>query len=251
MQYKEIGKVLENRALIPDLIYLMVIESPQIARDAKAGQFLEIRTGNAPLLRKPISLFSVEDSRVSILYQVKGEGTRNLMAMKAGDPLDAIGPLGRGFTLKKGGRHLLVGGGIGIAPLYQLGKSLKDLGGEVEFLLGFSCAAGSYGIDLFQEIGPVQIATIDGSLGKKGTVAVLLENEDLSSTDTIYSCGPEPMLRYVQGFGELVDTELSLEAYMGCGLGACLSCVCKTQEGDYARVCKDGPVFNAKEVDLG
>lgn len=251
MQYKEIGKVLENRALIPDLIYLMVIESPQITRDAKAGQFLEIRTGNAPLLRKPISLFSVEDSRVSILYQVKGEGTRNLMAMKAGDPLDAIGPLGRGFTLKKGGRHLLVGGGIGIAPLYQLGKSLKDLGGEVEFLLGFSCAAGSYGIDLFQEIGPVQIATIDGSLGKKGTVAVLLENEDLSSTDTIYSCGPEPMLRYVQGFGELVDTELSLEAYMGCGLGACLSCVCKTQEGDYARVCKDGPVFNAKEVDLG
>lgn len=251
MQYKEIGKVLENRALIPDLIYLMVIESPQIARDAKAGQFLEIRTGNAPLLRKPISLFSVEDSRVSILYQVKGEGTRNLMAMKAGDPLDAIGPLGRGFTLKKGGRHLLVGGGIGIAPLYQLGKSLKDLGGEVEFLLGFSCAAGSYGIDLFQEIGPVQIATIDGSLGKKGTVAVLLENEDLSSTDTIYSCGPQPMLRYVQGFGELVDTELSLEAYMGCGLGACLSCVCKTQEGDYARVCKDGPVFNAKEVDLG
>lgn len=251
MQYKEIGKVLENRALILDLIYLMVIESPQIARDAKAGQFLEIRTGNAPLLRKPISLFSVEDSRVSILYQVKGEGTRNLMAMKAGDPLDAIGPLGRGFTLKKGGRHLLVGGGIGIAPLYQLGKSLKDLGGEVEFLLGFSCAAGSYGIDLFQEIGPVQIATIDGSLGKKGTVAVLLENEDLSSTDTIYSCGPEPMLRYVQGFGELVDTELSLEAYMGCGLGACLSCVCKTQEGDYARVCKDGPVFNAKEVDLG
>lgn len=251
MQYKEIGKVLENQALIPDLIYLMVIESPLIAREAKAGQFLEIKTGTSPLLRKPISLFSVEDNRVSILYQVKGEGTRNLMALKAGDRLDAIGPLGRGFTLKEGGRHLLVGGGIGIAPLYQLGRSLKALGGEVEFLLGFSCAAGSYGIELFQEIGPVRIATMDGSLGKKGTVAVLLEAEDLTKISTIYSCGPEPMLRYVKGFGELVDTELSLESYMGCGLGACLSCVCKKQDGEYARVCKDGPVFNAKEVELG
>ena len=253
MNIKEIGKVLSNEALIEGFIYLMRIRSPKIAAEAAAGQFVEIRTGKSPLLRKPISLFEVEktEGTISILYQVKGEGTRNLAAFVPGDDVDMIGPLGRGFTVKKSGKKcLLVGGGIGIAPLYQLGRDLKALGSEVEFILGFGTKDQSYALELFGALAPVHVSTMDGSLGVKGTVGAILDGWNLDEVETIYSCGPEPMLKYVQTFGDRLDVELSLEAYMGCGLGACLSCVCEKKDGDYARVCKDGPVFKAGEVVL-
>ena len=253
MNIKEIGKVISNEALIEGFIYLMKIRSVRIAEEAAAGQFVEIRTGRSPLLRKPISLFEVEkaEGTISILYQVKGEGTRNLAAFEAGDDIDLIGPLGRGFTVKKADRKcLLVGGGIGIAPLYQLGRELKGMGTEFEFILGFGTKDQSYALDLFEALAPVQVTTMDGSLGVKGTVGAVLDAWALDQVETVYSCGPEPMLKYVQAYGDRTDVELSLEAYMGCGLGACLSCVCEKKDGDYARVCKDGPVFKAGEVVL-
>ncbi len=251
MIYKCDGVVQSNEPLIKDFIYLMKITATDIAESAKPGQFLEIKTGDIPLLRKPISIFAVDkvDGTISILYQVKGQGTKNLSLFNIGQPIDLMGPLGSGFTLEKFNKKcLLIGGGIGVAPLYDLGLKLKEAGNEVEFILGFASKETSYAIEYFKKLGLVKIATIDGSLGEKGTIGAILEGYDFDEISIAYACGPEPMLKYLKNFEDKVDLELSLEAYMGCGLGACLSCVCKMKDGDYKRVCKEGPVFKAKEV---
>jgi dihydroorotate dehydrogenase electron transfer subunit len=251
MIYKCDGTVLNNEPLIKDFIYLMKIKEHKIAECAKPGQFLEIKTGSLPLLRKPISIFEVDKvaGTISILYQVKGQGTKNLSLFKNGQAIDLMGPLGNGFTVDKFEKKcLLIGGGIGVAPLYELGLRLKEIGNDVEIILGFSSKDTSYAIEYFKELGPVKIATIDGSLGCKGTVGSVLNEYDLNDVSKAYACGPEPMLKYLKSIEDKVDLEISLEAYMGCGLGACLSCVCKMNDGDYKRVCKEGPVFKAKEV---
>lgn len=254
MAGKEWGIILKNEALIKGFIYRMDIHSPKMVNTASAGQFLEIKTGHSPLLRKPISLFGIDQEKgnLSLLYQVKGEGTKNLMNLQPGDSIDLLGPLGKGFSITKPQekKNLLVGGGIGIAPLYQLGRELLEQGCTFEFILGFASKELSYALNLFEALAPVKVATMDGSLGTKGTVEAILETENLSQVDTLYSCGPEPMLKYIQSLGNQVKTQLSLEAYMGCGLGACLSCVCTKKDGDYARVCKEGPVFKGDEVVL-
>lgn len=251
MIYKCDGIVLDNKPLIKDFIYLMKIKEAKIAESAKPGQFLEIKTGALPLLRKPISIFTVDKIKgtISILYQIKGQGTKNLSLFKNGQSIDLMGPLGNGFTVEKFNKKcILIGGGIGVAPLYDLGLRLKEAGNEVEVILGFSSKETSYAIDYFEELGSVKIATIDGSIGVKGTVGTILDDYYLGDVSRAYACGPEPMLRYLKTLEDEVDLELSLEAYMGCGLGACLSCVCKMNDGDYKRVCKEGPVFKAKEV---
>ncbi|MCI0502419.1 MAG: dihydroorotate dehydrogenase electron transfer subunit [Fusobacteria bacterium] len=251
MIYKEIGKVLENKALIKDSIYLITIDLQNIAKEALPGQFVEIKTGDLPLLRKPISIFDVDKNNglVSLLYQVRGKGTKNLSGFKSGEYIDIIGPLGNGFTIdKKEQEILLVGGGIGIAPLYYLGKELKSKGNSLKFILGYSCKDESYAVDFFRQVAEVEISTMDGSLGCKGHVGRIVEKLDISKVTAIYACGPEPMLKYLKKFEQEVDLELSLEAYMGCGLGACISCVCEKTDGSYARVCKDGPVFKGKEI---
>lgn len=253
MIYKKNGLVVSNEPLIKDFIYLMKIKEVEMAGSARPGQFLEIKTGNSPLLRKPISIFEVNKSEgtLSILYQVKGEGTRNLSKYQKGQEIDLMGPLGHGFTVDHQNKKcLLVGGGIGIAPLYDLGQKLKEAGNEVEIVLGFGSQDLAYAIEYFEKLGKVSIATMDGSLGKKGTVASILDKYDFGQVSKVYACGPEPMLKYLKSLEDAVDMELSLEAYMGCGLGACLSCVCKTTDGEYKRVCKEGPVFNSKEVAL-
>lgn len=245
------GIVISNEPLINDFIYLMKIKEDSIAESAKPGQFLEIKTGEMPLLRKPISIFEVNktEGTISILYQVKGQGTKNLAHYNKKQTIDIIGPLGSGFSIDKFEKKcLLIGGGIGVAPLYDLGLKLKDAGNELEIILGYSSKDTSYAIDYFSKLGTVGITTIDGSLGEKGTVGAVLDGYDFSNVSKAYACGPEPMLKYLKSHEDKVDLELSLEAYMGCGLGACLSCVCKMKDGDYKRVCKEGPVFKAKEV---
>ncbi len=251
MIYKSDGLVLTNEPLIKDFIYLMEIKETKIAECAKPGQFLEIKTGTLPLLRKPISIFAVDkvSGTISILYQLKGQGTKNLSQFKIGQSIDLMGPLGNGFTFEKFNKKcLLIGGGIGIAPLYELGLRLVEAGNEVEILLGFSSVETSYAIEYFKKLGSVTVTTIDGSLGIKGNVGAFLEDYQFDTVSKAYACGPEPMLKYLKSLEDKVDLELSLEAYMGCGLGACLSCVCKMSDGDYKRVCKEGPVFKAKEV---
>ncbi|MDD2371719.1 MAG: dihydroorotate dehydrogenase electron transfer subunit [Firmicutes bacterium] len=251
MIFKNNGIIISNEPIIEDFVYLMKINEKNIADIAKPGQFLEIKTGSVPLLRKPISIFEVDKvaETISILYQVKGPGTKNLSELKANQQLDIIGPLGTGFTVKKfDNKCLLIGGGIGIAPLYDLGLKLKESGNEIEIVLGFSSKDTSYALDYFSKLGTLTVATMDGSLGIKGTVEAILSNYELNTFDKAYACGPEPMLKYLKTLEDKVNLELSLEAYMGCGLGACLSCVCKMTDGTYKRVCKEGPVFKSKEV---
>lgn len=253
MIYKEIGMVLENKELLKNTIYLISIKLPKIAKEAQPGQFVEIKTGESPLLRKPISLFDVDKKQglVSLLYQVRGKGTKNISRLKKNQEIDIIGPLGNGFTVNLENKNtLLVGGGIGIAPLYYLGKELAKGGNKVKYILGYNCKEDSYAIDIFAKQNEVEISTMDGSLGCKGHVGSILENINLEKYDMIYSCGPELMLRYLKKFENIIPLELSMEAYMGCGLGACLSCVCKKTDGSYSRACKDGPVFKGKEVNI-
>lgn len=253
MALKEIGSIIKNEAIIENMIYKMEVVSKEITKAILPGQFLQIKCGETPLLRKPISIFDCDKEKgtYTILYQVRGEGTRKLSLKKAGETLDVIGPLGTSFPVDNISDDIyLVGGGIGIAPLYLLGKALKEQGKSFSYVLGFNSQSESYGIDLFETLGPVKVSTMDGSLGIKGHVGNVLETIDIETVGCLYACGPEPMAKFVQQYGEGTQVYLSLEAYMGCGVGACLSCVCKTTDDDYLRVCTEGPVVSGKAVDL-
>ena len=253
MALKEVGTILSNEPIIDNMIYKMEVQSDKIAEAILPGQFLQIKCGESPLLRKPISIFDCnkEKGTYSILYQVRGLGTQKLSMKKPAETLDIIGPLGTSFPLpKRKGEIFLVGGGIGIAPLFLLGKTLRDHGLPYTFILGFSTQAESYAIDIFESLAPVKVATMDGSLGTKGHVGAILEAYSKDQIGVIYACGPEPMAKYLQQYSQDSEVYLSLEAYMGCGVGACLSCVCKTKNQDYLRVCTEGPVVKGEEVDL-
>lgn len=219
------------------------------------GQFVELRIDNSPatFLRRPISINNVDLKRneLWLLVASVGEGTRHLFNLSKGDKLNCLLPLGNGFspasspTVKK---VLLVGGGVGVAPLLWQGIKLKERGVEPVFLLGARSAKDLLELDLFKEVGRVYITTEDDSAGEKGFVTnhSILQNEHF---DLIQTCGPKPMMKAVAMFAKQagIDCEASLENMMACGLGACLCCVEKTTEGNL-RVCEDGPVFNIKNL---
>ena len=236
-------------------VYSFTVLAPNIARAAEPGQFVHIAVrGHA--LRRPISICSADTKNglFRIIFAIKGEGTRELSACSEGSCLDVSGPLGKGFTLLgKDKKVLLAGGGLGVPPMVFLSSYY---GASAKAVCGFRNAAAVIAEDDFRRNEtPVTVATDDGSYGVKGTVAVPLK-EILSSGekfDMIYTCGPEPMMKAVAGLAEefSVPCEVSLERHMGCGIGACLTCACKIKrngETEYLRACKDGPVFNAKEV---
>ena len=217
------------------------------------GQFVEVRVDNSPstFLRRPISINFVDrdDNELWLLVAAIGEGTRHITTLKPGDTLNCVLPLGNGFTMPKSSsdRVLLVGGGVGVAPLLYMGAEMKRNGIEPTFLLGARSAADLLEIDLFRRYGRVCITTEDASEGEKGFVtnhSVLGEKFDMIAT-----CGPKPMMvavaRYAYKAG--VECEASLENMMACGLGACLCCVEKTTEGNLC-VCKEGPVLNLKRL---
>ena len=217
------------------------------------GQFVEVRVGNSPstLRRRPISISFVDRdaNELWLLVAAIGEGTRHITTLKPGDTLNCVLPLGNGFTMPKSSsdRVLLVGGGVGVAPLLYMGAEMKRNGIEPTFLLGARSAADLLEIDLFRRYGRVCITTEDASEGEKGFVtnhSVLGEKFDMIAT-----CGPKPMMvavaRYAYKAG--VECEASLENMMACGLGACLCCVEKTTEGNLC-VCKEGPVLNIKKL---
>ena len=217
------------------------------------GQFVEVRVDNSPstFLRRPISINFVDrdDNELWLLVAAIGEGTRHITTLKPGDTLNCVLPLGNGFTMPKSSsdRVLLVGGGVGVAPLLYMGAEMKRNGIEPTFLLGARSAADLLEIDLFRRYGRVCITTEDASEGEKGFVtnhSVLGEKFDMIAT-----CGPKPMMvavaRYAYKAG--VECEASLENMMACGLGACLCCVEKTTEGNLC-VCKEGPVLNIKKL---
>lgn len=230
-------------------LFDFTISNKEMAEKCLAGQFLHIKCGNKVLLRRPISICDVNGEEIRFIFEVRGEGTKELSLAKVGESLDVLGPLGKGFTLlDKSKKVIFIGGGIGIFPLLM---AAKHYGENATVLLGFRDKKTIVLKDEFQKLGcNVLIATDDGSEGYKGFITDLLEKENI---DGIFACGPKPMLIKTANFSKANDIfcELSMEERMGCGIGACLVCACKTKKGEgttFSHVCKDGPVFNAKEV---
>lgn len=225
----------------------ILLQNAKLAKEAKPGQFVHINIGSeAHLLRRPISICDAYGDITRIIFEVKGEGTKILAGKNEGDMIDVLGPLGQGFTVKKGARAVIIGGGLGSFPLLYLAKSLDN----PKTFLGFRNKDIVCLEDEFKKVGEIEIATDDGSYGYHG-FAIDLARKHLEDCDIIYACGPAPMLRAVKALSEEtgIKAELSMEQRMGCGIGACLVCVCKTKSG-YEKVCQRGPVFDASEVEL-
>lgn len=218
------------------------------------GQFVEVRVDNSPstFLRRPISINNVDYDRneLWLLVAAVGDGTRQLQKLQKGDHLNCMLPLGNSFTIPTDSTQkvLLVGGGVGVAPLLYFGKRIKAMGGEPTFLLGARSAKDVLERELFEQVGRVLITTEDGSEGEKGFVTnhSVLAQEHF---DRISTCGPKPMMMAVAryAFKNDIECEVSLENKMACGVGACLCCVEKTVEGNKC-VCKEGPVMNIKKL---
>ena len=215
--------------------------------ECRPGQFAQLRV-DAPnvFLRRPISIHDVADGKIWFLVQLVGDGTRWLGQLHEGDTLNAVLPLGNGFSMDSSQKSpLLVGGGVGVAPLLYLGRKLREQGVRPTFLLGARTASMLLRLDAFQALGEVFVTTEDGSLGEKGFVtqhSIL----DSRTFDIVQTCGPTPMMKAVAKWAAQhnVPCEVSLENRMACGIGACLCCVQKTTEG-HKCVCTDGPVFEA------
>lgn len=250
---KMTAKVVSQEQLTDD-IFSMWIQAEEIAAAAKPGQFVSVYTKDASkLLPRPISLCEIDraEGRLRIVYRVVGAGTGEFSAYQAGDDIEVMGPLGNGFTLKDK-KAFLIGGGIGIPPMLELAKNLDC---EKQMVLGYRDVL--FLDKEFEAYGSVYVATEDGSAGTKGNVIDAIRENGLTA-DVIYACGPTPMLRALKAYAQEKGIEcwLSLEEKMACGIGACLACVCQSREVDghshvhNKRICKDGPVFSAQEVEL-
>lgn len=254
---KEKMRVLSSAKLAEDIFELWL--ATDLAKEKGAGRFVALYPKNrATLLPRPISICERNPERgaLRIVYRVVGEGTREFSAYRAGDTVQVLGILGNGYPLEeaRGKRALLLGGGIGIPPLVELAKELTDC--EKHIVLGYRDGNLFLRKDL-ERYGTVHIATEDGSVGTRGNVLDVLKKEKLNG-DLLYACGPMPMLRAVKKYAaeQGIPAWISLEERMACGVGACLGCVCRTVHKDAhshvhnARICTDGPVFAAKDVDI-
>ncbi|MDF2589589.1 MAG: oxidoreductase FAD/NAD(P)-binding domain protein [Anaerocolumna sp.] len=240
-------------------IYSMWIKDSSIAAAAKPGQFLSLycKNGNK-LLPRPISICEIDKDRASLrlVYRVIGNGTEEFSHLSESDTIEIMGPLGNGFSLSditnKSNKVILIGGGIGIPPMLELAKQLPC---EKQIVLGYRDQL--FLNNEFEQYGQVYISTEDGSVGTKGNVIDAIKEYGLVG-DMIFACGPTPMLKGVKAFAKEhnIPAQLSMEERMACGIGACLACVCKSIEKDHhtnvnnKRVCKDGPVFYADEIEL-
>lgn len=238
-------------------VFSMWISDADMANNAKPGQFVSLYCKDGSrLLPRPISIceIDVEEATLRLVYRVVGNGTKEFSELQAGDSIEVMGPLGNGFTIE-GTKAILIGGGIGIPPMLQLAKTLKEQGIEPQIVLGYRDEL--FLNEEFEPYGNVYISTEDGSVGTKGNVIDAINANSLDA-DIIFACGPTPMLRGVKAYGEAkaIRTQISMEEKMACGIGACLACVCKSKEKDHhtnvnnKRVCKDGPVFYSEEVTL-
>lgn len=248
-------KVTDNQRLHQNYC-LLKLTTEETLPDMLPGQFVEVRVDNSPatFLRRPISVNYVDkdSNELWLLIQLVGDGTRKMAQYRPGDTVNVLLPLGNGFTIPEGGKEeklLLIGGGVGTAPMLYLGAVLKAAGCEPSFLLGARSKEDVLQLDQFREIGPVYITTEDASLGEKGYVT---NHSVLRATrfDRIYTCGPKPMMVAVARYAasESITCEVSLENTMACGIGACLCCVEKTNEGHHVCVCTEGPVFNIDKL---
>ncbi|MCM1180489.1 MAG: dihydroorotate dehydrogenase electron transfer subunit [Clostridium sp.] len=235
-------------------IYSLVLYAPEIAREAKAGQFVSVYSKDgSKLLPRPISLCEVEKEAgtIRLVYRVVGFGTKEFSNLEADDVVEIMGPLGNGFAGKEK-KAILIGGGIGIPPMLELAKELNC---EKSIVAGFRDE--TFLMEDLGKYGTVYVASEDGKTGVKGNVLDAIREYGIEG-DIIYACGPMPMLRAVKEYAALngIEAQISLEEKMACGIGACLACVCQSREVDghsnvhNKRICKDGPVFDAREVEL-
>ena len=252
-KYEETAIVIRQEEIADD-IYSMWIRTENIAGEAKAGQFLSLYCNEGSrLLPRPISICEIDkkDKAIRLVYRVAGKGTEEFSALHTGSQVRVVGPLGNGFP-KKDLSAFLIGGGIGIPPMLQLAKELNC---EKKIVLGFRDEL--FLMDEFKKQGEVYVATEDGGVGTRGNVLDAIAENGLTA-DIIYACGPIPMLRALKEYAKERGMEcyISMEERMACGIGACLACVCQSTEKDAhsnvnnKRVCKEGPVFAAEEVEL-
>ena len=236
-----IFEIISNTALT-ESVFKMVLEGDTSAITA-SGQFVNILLEGL-YLRRPISVCDYDDATLTIIYKVVGKGTEQMSKMAPGKKLDILTGLGNGYDLTLSGDHpVLLGGGVGVPPMYNLAKKLKAEGKTVSVILGFNTASEVFYEEEFKTLGcDVTVTTVDGSKGKKGFVTdALPENYTY-----FYTCGPEPMLKAVYK-ASATSGQMSFEKRMGCGFGACMGCSCKTLTG-YKRICKEGPVMKKEEI---
>jgi dihydroorotate dehydrogenase electron transfer subunit len=240
---------------VGDGIFVLSFISPEIAHSVEPGQFVNIKPDEAtdPLLRRPFSVYRTDDDLVHIIFQVVGKGTAVLRHKQKGDPLDVLGPLGRPFRYGQNEYEtaIVIGGGLGVAPLPMLTKSLNDAGKEIVTLLG-ARTAGQLVADHLKNL---HSATDDGSAGHPGTVVDLLIQllqQQQFRNPKIFACGPTPMLRALAALAarEEIPCEVSMEGPMACGFGICQGCPVETVSGErkYLLMCKDGPTFDARTI---
>ena len=250
---QEMATVLSQNTLA-DGVYSLWL-STSIAQEAVAGQFVSLYCeDHSRLLPRPISICEVDRDRcgIRLVYRIAGEGTREFSQLQADDSVKVLGPLGNGFPLE-GTHPIVIGGGIGVPPMLELSKQLN---GDITIVLGYRDDQ-LFLKEQFEALGCVVVATDDGSVGVSGTVVDAMREQEITG-DVIYACGPKPMLAAVKQYAQEqgIKCYISMEERMACGVGACLGCVCQTKDVDEhshvhnTRVCKDGPVFLAEEVEL-
>ena len=250
---KETATVFSQKEISPG-IFDMEISFPDGAGQARPGQFVGIYCKDGGrLLPRPISICGIDKGRgiIRVVYRVAGSGTREISGWKKGDRFEILGPLGNGFSIRKN-RAIIVGGGIGVPPMLELARQME---GEKTVVLGYRDSESMFLKEEFEAIAEVKISTDDGSSGVRGTVVDAIREHGIAG-DTIYACGPMPMLKALAEYAREngMEAQISLEERMACGVGACLGCIVKTKSRDQhtnvnnRRICKDGPVFDAREV---
>ena len=255
MSKKQVMAEIIRHTSLSDGIFDMTLKAEEIAKEAKAGQFISVYLNNkSKILPRPISICGIdkEAGTLRIVYRTVGDGTKELSDYKEGEMVKILGPLGNGFT-QKDKKAILIGGGIGIPPMLEL---MKQLDCDKTAVLGYR-DSDMFLKDEFEAVGDVVISTEDGSFGTKGNVIDAIKEQGVEGS-IIYACGPTPMLRGIKAYAEEmgIEAQISMEERMACGIGACLACVCKSKDVDSHsdvlknRVCNDGPVFDAREVEL-
>ena len=234
--------VLENEKIAKDIMKMVL--SGDTDSLTKPGQFINIKL-EGKYLRRPISVCDWSKDTVTIIYKIVGSGTEQMAEIKAGEKLDILNGLGNGFdTTLSGDNPVLIGGGVGVPPMYGVCKELISQGKSVKVILGFNSKEDVFYKDEFEALGAeVFIATADGSMGTKGFVTDVLKDLDYSY---FFTCGPMPMFKAIENIAK-TSGQYSFEERMGCGFGACMGCSCKTKYGN-KRICKDGPVLIREEI---
>jgi len=250
-------EIIENKSIAQGF-YKMRLDSKYLAKNSKPGQFVEIKCSDdgEVLLRRPFGVHRIWNGGIEVLYEVIGKGTELLSRKKPGEMLDIIGPLGNGFfvrwsTVRSPRSTILIAGGVGVAPLVALAQDLIKKKSKVIVIIGAKTGSHILCEKELKELGcEIKIATEDGSRGHKGLATDILRNTKHETRTTIYACGPAAMLKTVAKIAEAkrVPCQVSMEERMACGVGVCLGCPVKIKSGGYKMVCKDGPVFDAKEV---